>query len=107
MRPPDKGTRCAVCLGGDAASIDHDHIRRRRIAHAEPRRTQATPYRFAIGARRPASEILHVKLWHTSSLVPLSSLSFAALFRDCACAVYNPVEIKRGKNDGTRGKLQD
>jgi hypothetical protein len=70
MSAPDKCTGGAVCLRRHAARIHDDHIGLRRMALGKSGRAQAATYRFAIGARRSASEVLDVKFRHIYSLLP-------------------------------------
>jgi hypothetical protein len=66
VRAANKGARLAVGLGGHAARIDDKHFGIREPLHAMAGEEQAAPQRFAVGARRPATEVLHVKAGHLS-----------------------------------------
>jgi hypothetical protein len=72
MSSPDKCTGGAICLRRNAACIHYDHISLCGMALVEPGCAQAATYCFAIGARRPASEVLYVKFRHRCSLLPSS-----------------------------------
>ena len=61
MRPANVRARRPVGLRRHAARIHNDHICRGRLLLAVPRRAQAIADRLAIGARRPASKVLHME----------------------------------------------
>ena len=62
VRAADEGTRGAIRLGRHAARIYDDHIGSKGFALAQ--RAQISRYGLAVGARRPASEVLDVKARH-------------------------------------------
>ena len=66
MRPADERPRRPVGLRCHAASVYYNHFRVRSLLHAMPvpGREQAIANRLAIRARRPASEVFHVKARH-------------------------------------------
>jgi len=62
--------RGPVGLRRYAAGVDDDDIGFRGLPHRVPRGLQAVAYRLAIGPRRPATEMFHIKSRHPSSLRP-------------------------------------
>jgi hypothetical protein len=69
-----KRARRPVGLRRNAARIHHHHIGSRWLTLTEPRHAQPVAHRFAIRARGPATEMLHVKAErHSFSLRPLRS----------------------------------
>jgi|SRR5579859_173060 len=71
MGAADEGAGGAIGFGGDAAGVDDHDVCCGGVAFVESGGAQTAAYRFAIGARGPASEMLDVKLGHGFSLVPL------------------------------------
>jgi hypothetical protein len=61
VRAPDKCTRLPVGLCRHAAGIHDDHVSLLRLLRAVPRRRETASDRLAIGPRRAASKVLHVK----------------------------------------------
>jgi hypothetical protein len=68
VRPANEAPRGPVGLRRHAARIDNHHIRRRELPLAQPRGAQPVAYRLAIRAGSTATEMLHVKSRHDSSL---------------------------------------
>jgi len=66
----NEGARGPVGLRRYAAGVDDDDIGFRGLPHRVPRGLQAVAYRLAIGPRRPATEMFHIKSRHPSSLRP-------------------------------------
>jgi len=63
--------RSPIGLGRDAAGIHYDHVGLGWLTNGMAGRAQLFGDRFAIRAGGPATEMLHVKSGHTSSLVAI------------------------------------
>lgn len=57
----DESTGFTIGFGGDAAGVYHHHVSLRQFPHGVPEGGEAVGHGLAVGARRPAAEILDME----------------------------------------------